>query len=419
MAAVGFLALPREIRDRIYDEYFSIATPDNPDAYRIERRQLQYFVPSPVAILLLLGYQPLLLDQQIAAEALRILFENHTPLFSVGPSVFRALLERIEEESAKFGEQWLRWLKRFQWDWVTFPSLRHYRRELEALLQKGAYYDDIEMETDELPEDDNGHNDEYDHEGAYYNDNTYGEGSLALFLTWQSLNVRTVDPTSDPYGFSSHLSSEGYQEGDSEETQWHAYGEHDGLIEKPYKRLELLIANEVTPLFQYLATPTFALDSITLPLYFMSRLQTIRQPFVPRPSNLQFWVRVAAHAFLLLSPRDPATAPRLNSVIIKYMPYNIQATLEPADDLERIVREGVWFHEDINAGDRSRQLEGDSFRGLWDDLWERGMEVGSDKLNVEIKLVEWDMKAERRRVGPELELVFRRRQRHGNERHGV
>ncbi len=110
-ASFAFLKLPRELRDHIYNHVFCLPDPRSERALRIERRNLKYFAPSPASILLVLHHEYLLLNRQIAREALELLLKRHTVFFSCGPFVLKSLLERIEQAPANMGKHWLKCMK--------------------------------------------------------------------------------------------------------------------------------------------------------------------------------------------------------------------------------------------------------------------------------------------------------------------
>jgi len=112
---LSFLDLPRELRDQIYHELFCLRDERSQRALRMERRSLKYFQPTAPAILLVLHHQSLLLNRQIAHEALELLFKKHTVFFSCGPFVLKTLLQRIERHNGP-ASQWLKWIKAIELD---------------------------------------------------------------------------------------------------------------------------------------------------------------------------------------------------------------------------------------------------------------------------------------------------------------
>lgn len=371
-------------------------------ALRIERRHLKYFRPSAASILLVLHHEYLLLNRQIASEALELLFKEHTVYLSCGPYVLKQLFSRVEATGGP-GKHWLMRIKRIELDWVTFPNLRIYPPERSE--GKNEWYG--EQDTHEVDVDYirgaqySGHYDEHDYEGGYYDDNYYEAEDAALYPTWPGRSAAAIaaDPhTNDPFGFSTH-----YPFADpSHPRRWNLSTATD-IDDK----LHLLVLFEVTPLFEYLASPTFALQSITLPLYFLSRSsqhqRAVARPGYTLPLKIRYWVHNCIHALFLL--RD---SPTLHEVRIKYMPWDVWASMEPADDLQRMVDKGVWFRSS-DEGHAEREGEGEAFRAVWKGLAEKGACEGDGRMGLaaSVRFVKWEFDLDKR-VGDELEAVFTR-----------
>ncbi|KAF2682445.1 hypothetical protein K458DRAFT_342065 [Lentithecium fluviatile CBS 122367] len=413
--AFPFLQLPRELRDLVYHYTFSLPDPRADHDLRIERRHLKHFAPSACSILLLLHHECLLLNHQVVREALEVLFKHHTILFSCGPYVLKELLMRVEDKGYPC-KQWLKWIKSVEFDWVTFPNLKLYPPE--KLAKKDEWWwerDGQEVDVGYVTGGTyNGHYDEHDHEGSHYNDNIYGAEDVSLYPSRHQPGASASNPSSnDVFGFSSH-----YPFGDplSEPSYDVEATEHMD------SKLDLLISSEVAPLFDYLATPVFSLTSITLPLYFVTK-----QPHIPSreypwgyslPLKIRYWTQVCIHALLMLHRSSPVSVssssgsssamPTLQEVRIKYMPWDIWASMDPNDNLYRMAEKGVWFNggeDEINE----REGEGEAFRAVWAGLQEKGLCVGEDRMSLEaeINFVKWDGDLDGRRVGDELEVVFR------------
>jgi hypothetical protein len=322
---------------------------------------------------------------------------------SCGPYVLKQLLTRIEEKDKESKES-LRWLKKIELDWVTFPNLKIYPpertggrdewwweqdgQEVDVDYVRGAAY--------------NGHYDEHDYEGGYYDDNFYGAEDDSLYPSWHQPGVS--NPVSnDVFGFSSHYPFADPQRDLSYDVD---------ATEHVDSKLDLLISMEVVPLFEYLATPTFALSSITLPLYFISKPSHINRsasrPGYTLPLKVRYWTQVCIHALLMLHQSSSAI-PTLQEVGIKYMPWDIWASMDPADNLHRMAAQGVWYRdEDDPTGER--ECEGEAFRAIWAGLKERGLCKGDDRmgLSADVKFVKWEGDLDKWRVGDELSVVFRR-----------
>ncbi len=409
-ASFAFLKLPRELRDHIYNHVFCLPDPRSERALRIERRNLKYFAPSPASILLVLHHEYLLLNRQIAREALELLLKRHTVFFSCGPFVLKSLLERIEQHS-EHGKHWLKCMKDIQLDWVTFPNLKQYPPDREEGRDQWYWeQDDIELDISA-----NEHYNEYDHEGNHYDDNLYEPSNASLYPSFNPSSQAATNPN-DPFGFANH-----YPFTDPVQDQGHDASAED------ITKLDLLVSMEVTPLFTYLASPTFNLTSITLPLYFISKqshhYRSAVRPGFALPLKIRFWVHVCVHALLMLrAPSPPAVAsssshatsllPALQEVRVKYLPWDIWASMDPADDLHRMTEEGIWFEEPEEGEEDEREGEGEAFRAVWAVLGSKEEETTgrnksrSSEFNADVKFVPWDGNVDSWRVGDELEIVF-------------
>ncbi|KAH9879234.1 hypothetical protein J1614_002673, partial [Plenodomus biglobosus] len=440
-----FLRLPRELRDQIYHHVFSLADPRSHRSLRIERRNLKIFEPSPASILLILHHEALLLSRQTAREALEVLFKHHTVFFSCGPFVLKALLERIERDNGP-GRVWLRWIKHVELDWVTFPNMRCYPPEREdgrdavwywegeegqqqQQQQQGRgreVYDREEVDVDYIrgaataaasssssSAYNRGHYDEYDHDGYHYDDNFYDpDDEVALYPSFRrAYNHTNVDNINDPFGLAHH-------DPFIDPTRPHPRRNSESASpDETATKLDLLISLEVTPLFTYLASPTFNLVTLTLPLYFVSK-QTLQERSLTRPGfalplKIRYWVQVCVHALLMLA--RPCGA-GLQRVRVRYLPWDVWASLEPADDLARMVEKGVWFDGEGEGQGQGgeREGEGEAFRSVWLGMRERGgdaEEEGKKRMGLEahVRMVPWDGNVDSSWVGDELEVVFTRR----------
>lgn len=345
---------------------------------------------------MLLRHEYFLLNRQVTREALELLFEKHTVYLSCGSYVLKQLLARIEGTGGP-GKQWLKRIRKIELDWVTFPNLRIYPPE----RNEGRHEDYWENDTHEVDVDYirgaqySGHYDEHDYEGGYYDDNIYEAEDASLYPTWpgRSTAVVAANPN-DPFGFSTHYPFADPSRRNVSTTDIDT-------------KLNILVSLEVTPLFDYLATPVFAIQSITLPLYFLSRAshhqRAASRPGYTLPSKIRYWVQVCIHALLML--RDSVT---LQEIRVKYIPWDVWASMEPADDLRRIVDNGVWFRAS-EEGNGERADEGEAFRAVWTGLQERGACKGDERmgLEAEVKFVKWEFDLDKR-VGDELEVVFRK-----------
>ncbi|KAI4946739.1 hypothetical protein J4E91_006910 [Alternaria rosae] len=403
-----FLRLPRELRDQIYD--YTFAAQEFSVDRAIERRHLKYFKPSAAAILLITRHQYFLLNRQVAREALEILFKNHTVYLSCGPFVLKALLEKIEEPNGP-GRQWLKWLKKIELDWENLPNLQHYppdreegrdvwywehdQEEVNVDYIRGAYY--------------SGHYDEYDHEGTSYDDNMYDASNSSLYPSFRQPATTQPPNANDPFGFTTH-----YPFADPTLDPVREASAADIAT-----KLDLLVSMEVTPLFTYLASPTFNLSSITLPLRFISRgshqSRSVSRPGFALPLKIRYWVQVCVHALLMLTSAHESGASSstpLQEVRVKYAPVDIWASMEPTDDLRRIVDLGVWFDNPEEGQEVEREGEGEAFRAVWEGMRARtsyderkrlGRRWG---LKADITFDPWDGDMDKGRVGDEVEIVF-------------
>jgi hypothetical protein len=360
-------------------------------------------------LLLVLHHEYFLLNRQVAREALEILLKRHVVFLSCGPFVLKALFEKIEEPNGP-GRHWLRWMKKIQLDWVTFPNLTHYPPDRESGRDEW-YWEQHQQEVDiddtrGAPH--NGHYDEYDHDFQYYDDNLYNPADATLYPSFRPPPATETSDPNDPFGFANH-----YPFTDPSQQPVQDFSTYEDIS----TRLDLLVQMEVTPLFTYLASPTFNLTSIALPLYFISKEshhhRSITRPGYALPLKIRYWVQVCVHAMLMLgtSPTSISGKPLLNEVRVKYLPWDIWASMDPADDLRRIAKRGVWFDDPESAEGGERESEGEAFRAVWDSLRKKGMYDDKERMGLcaDIKFVQWDGNVDSWRVGDELEVVFRRR----------
>ncbi|KAF2831572.1 hypothetical protein CC86DRAFT_281847 [Ophiobolus disseminans] len=403
-----FLRLPRELRDLIYDYTFQVEDNRSERALRIERRNLKHFKPSAAAILLVLHHEYLLLSRQVAREALEVLCKKHTIFLSCGPFILKALLERIEEPNGP-GRQWLKWIKSIELDWVTFPDLRRYP---PSKFDQGSARNDWSCEQDGQEVDVDyirgatysGHYDEHDHEGGHYDDNFYQSSDTTLYPSFDRTAAAAASHANDPFGFANH-----YPFADpSREPQNHS------AYEDIATNLDLLVQTEVTPLFAYLATPTFNLTSITVPMYFISKgshhTRSTSRPGYALPMKSRYWVQVCVHALFMLLPLSVDAPPPLQEVRVKYLPWDVWASVTPADDLQRIVEKGIWFDD---AEDGERASEGEAFRAAWGIMDSLGWQSFREHVQADVTFVKWDGIIDGGHVGDELEVVFSRRDQEG------
>lgn len=413
---------------QIYDHAFSLQDDRGERALRIERRNLKYFEPSAAAILLVLHHEYFLLNRQIAREALEVLFKHHTVFLSCGPFVLKALLEKIEQENGP-GRQWLKWMKKIELDWVTFPNLKLYPPDREEGRDEWYW----EQDEDEVDVDyvrgaqHSSHYDEYDHEGNHYEDNFYEPSDTSLYPSFHQPSALPPASGIDPFGFANHhlpaveIDPFGLRTHypfadpwadppeDAEDAEEEAISAEDIGT-----KLDLLVSMEVTPLFTYLASPTFSnLSSITIPLYFISKhmlyYRGLTRPGYRLPTKIRYWVHVCVHALLMLVPSS-STTPTLREVCVKYLPWDIWASMDPADDLRRLVDKGIWFDEAEDGEGGERENEGEAFRAVWAEAAAQlpGPTRRRLGLSADIRFVPWDGNVDSWRVGDELEIVLRR-----------
>jgi hypothetical protein len=286
-----------------------------------------------------------------------VLFKRHTVFLSCGPFVLKALLAKIEPT-------WLAWLKAVELDWVTFPNLAHYPPARDG--GRDEWYWETDAEGGDVDGDlvvdvirgaqYNAHYDEHDHEGGHYDDNLYDPADAELYPAFEP--ARTDDAAT---------------------------------------KLDVLIQLEVAPLFNYFASGAFKLSSVTLPLYFISKdmfhNRNTSRPGFGLPLKVRYWVHVFVHALRML----PAS---LREVRVRYMPWDVWASMDPTDDLGCLAEEGVWFE---GVEDHERDGEGEAFCAAWEIL-------GDERSGLEsrIRHVKWDGNVDGFSVGDELEVVFTR-----------
>ncbi|KAH7563905.1 hypothetical protein BM1_00952 [Bipolaris maydis] len=415
-AIFPFLKLPRELRDHIYD--YAFAAQNHRCQRPIERRNLKYFQPSAAAILLITRHDYFLLNRQVAREALEVLFKHHTVYLSCGPFVLKTLFQKIEEPNGP-GRQWLKWLKKIHLDWETLPNLRNYPPERdEARVDDYWEHDQVEVDVDYIRGAYyNAHYDEYDHEGQHYDDNLYDPPNMPLYPSFRHRTPSQPPNANDPFGLSTHYP---FIDPNRDPAQ-------EASAADISSKLDLLVSLEVTPLFTYLSSPSFNLTSITLPLAFISREsyhhRHLSRPGYALPVKIRYWIQVCVHALLMLvAPRalgcaestTAATTTSLQQVRVRYAPTDIWASMEPADDLARMVDEGVWFDAPDEGQEDDRQGQGEAFRAVWEGMkaripLEQRKELGERwGLCAAVSFVPWDGEIDNGRVGDELEVVFTR-----------
>jgi hypothetical protein len=328
--------------------------------------------------------------------------------------VLKVLLERIAEQNGP-GRQWLKWLRNIELDWVTFPNLRYYPPDREEGRDEWYWeHDEVEVDVDYIrPAQYNGHNNEYDHEGGHYDDNLYDPSDTSLYPSFRQPTTTQAPNANDPFGFANHYPF----------TDPSRDPVHEASTEDIATKLDLLVSVEVTPLFAYLASPSFNLTSITLPLYFVSREtyhhhnRNASRPGHALPLKIRYWVQVCVHALLMLtSPHTSGTSTStpLQQVRVRYSPWNIWASMEPTDDLRRMVDAGIWFDKPEDGEGGERDGEGEAFRAVWDAMrarmpYEERKKKGTTMgLSAKVRLVPWDGNVDSGRVGDELEVVFTR-----------
>lgn len=276
--------------------------------------------------------------------------------------------------------------------WFEAAEEQYDNEEVDTDYLRGAAYDS--------------HYDEHDHTGGYYDDNFYDPSDASLYPAYQH-QAPALDSSVPANDISTLFDHNPFQ--NAEETYNAAA---TSTAEELTTKLDLLVEMEVAPLFSYLSTPTFpSLTSITLPLYFISRESFFHRrnsrPGYTLPLKVRYWVHVAFHAFKLLH------AAALTEVKIKYMPWDIWASMDSCDDLHRILERGVWFNDAETDGEGGeREHEGEAFRCVWAMLLEKGLCTGKGNtrmgLAARIQLVKWDGEMDSYRVGDELEIVFTR-----------
>lgn len=322
--------------------------------------------------------------------------------------MLQSLLEKVERENGP-GRQWLKWIKKIELDWVTFPNLTFYPPDRDAggdLWYWEHDQDDIDVDVDYvLGAQYNGRYDEHDHEGGHYDDNFYHPSDASLYPSFRLQSTTAAPDVNDPFGFANHNpftipSQDAVPEASADEIA---------------TKLDLLVSMEVTPLFEYLTSSTFDLASITIPLYFISKQshydRSVTRPGFALPLKIRYWVHVCVHALLMLR----VSSSSLRQVCVKYLPWDVWASMDPADDLARVVDKGVWFDGPDDGEGSEREGEGAAFRAVWAGL--RGKFANNDdtvesrtSFNASIKLVPWDGNVDSWRVGDELEVVFTRRE---------
>ncbi|OCL08056.1 hypothetical protein AOQ84DRAFT_246591, partial [Glonium stellatum] len=407
-----FLALPRELRDQIYDHVFNI--PDNRSSHdlRIERPDIEHFSATPTSILAILHHGCILLNRSIAAEALEALFKKHTVFFSCGPYVLKETLSRISAGGNGEGKKWLSWMKRVEIDWVTLPiALRRpppRRRRTPPWRQD--YRPQIEEGDDYYMPDYEGSRDSED-----YGDSDPDTYDPANGYIWQGQEPHdTSSSSNDPFGLSYHYPfSPDLSEDFFSDTPFadpltdppsypYVFDNHHWNAHEALSRLE---QTEIKPLFSFLSTGPLNLTRMTLPLYFPSRLnarwQTRFQRRAPEASavspDINYWVRVSIHGVLMLLKEPPA----LRELCIRYMPYNIWASLEPSDDLAEIEKNGLWGSEEGTGEER------ESLKAVLTGLAERGVQLKPEDVNVSLRLVKWTgEETHGGRIGDGLEVLM-------------
>ena len=234
---------------------------------------------------------------------------------------------------------------------------------------------------------------------------------MPLYPSFRQSSASQPPNPNDPFGFSTH-----YPFTDPTRDPVHEASAADIAT-----KLDLLVSLEVTPLFTYLASPTFNLSSITLPLAFISREsyhhRNLSRPGYALPVKIRYWIQVCVHALLMLiSPLvsgTPDSTP-LDQVRVRYAPTDIWASMEPTDDLLRMVDAGVWFDNPDDGQEVEREGQGEAFRAVWEGMRNRipleqrkklGKRMG---LQAAVKFLPWDGDIDNGRVGDELEVVFTR-----------
>jgi hypothetical protein len=300
-------------------------------------------------------------------------------------------------------------MRNIELDWVTFPDLKHYPPDRENGRDEWYWeQDQQEVDVDYIRGAQyNGHYDEYDHEGGHYDDNFYDPSDATLYPSFRQPPAAVAHNPDDPFGLANHNPFVD----PSQDPQ------NTATYMDVATNLDLLVQMEVTPLFAYLASPTFNLTSITVPLFFISKeshhLRSTSRPGFALPLKCRYWAHVCQHALLMLGHTTyfGSASPTLQEVRVKYLPWDIWASMDPADDLRRMAKEGVWLDEPEAAEGGERESEGESFRAVWAGLQEKGLWKGKERmgLQADVKFVKWDGNVNSWRVGDELEVVFTRR----------
>lgn len=393
---------------QIYNHALSIPDKRSDRALRIERRNLKHFRPSAAALLLILHHEYFLLNRQIALEALEALFKHHSVFLSCGPFVLKSLLEAVERHPP--GAQWLAWLKAIELDWVTFPDLRMYPPDRahgrdEWWFETEGADDGAEVDVDYVRGAAySGHYDEHDYTGNYYDDNFYDPADAALYPSYTH-HPPAVDPDAAADDLSTLLAHNPFTDAES---AYHPSTTSTTPTHDLTTKLSLLVSTEVHPLFTYLSSPSFpSLTTLTLPLYFISRDSAAHRrasrPAHTLPLKARFWAHVAARALALLAQH----ASPLTHVRVRYMPWDIWASMDSCDDLGRMARLGVWFEDEARDGPRGERAdEGEAFRCVWALLGESGVDGRKSGLRAQSRVVKWDGEMDSYRVGDELEVVF-------------
>jgi hypothetical protein len=295
---------------------------------------------------------------------------------------------------------------------VTFPSLTHYPPDREEGRDEWYWeHDEVEVDVDYIRGAQySGHYDEHDYEGGHYDDNFYDPSDSSLYPSFHQPTTAQASNANDPFGFANHYPFTDPARDPVREAS------ADDIATK----LDLLVSMEVTPFFTYLASPTFNLSSMTLPLYFISREsrhdRSVSRPGYTLPVKIRYWVQVCVHALIMLtSPHTSGTSASrpLQEVRVKYLPWDIWASMEPADNLKRMVDAGIWFDKPEDGEGGEREGEGEAFRAVWDGMRARiPIEERKGKkrlgLKAQVRLVPWNGNVDSWRVGDELEVVLTR-----------
>lgn len=302
---------------------------------------------------------------------------------------------------------------------MTFPNLKLYPPDREQGRDEWYWeHDEADVDVDYVRGAQyNGHYDEYDHEGGHYEDNFYEPSNTSLYPSFRQPTTAPSTSSNDPFGFANHYPFTDPSQDPGQEVS----------AEDIATKLDLLISMEVTPLFAYLASPAFHLTSITIPLYFISKQshhhRSITRPGYALPLKIRYWTQVCIHALLMLRPppssshayaasciNPDTTLPALQEVRIKYLPWDIWASMDPADDLHRMVDKGIWFDTPEDGEGSEREGEGEAFRAVWAGLMAKISNKGKENMGLKasVKFVPWDGNVDSWRVGDELEVVLTR-----------